>query len=340
MMQFPQTEYDDSYPIRPRHIMPPKPFATLPPSAFGIVLGLSALGRGWRIATETWLVPHWIGEGLVTAAGLVWAALILPYLLQWRHHDETSLTQTLQDGGHALPPIATMLVVPAVLPYSHAAAWAFGLTGIAWQLGFALWHTGRLWRGGQPAQDATPALYLPTVAGNFTSGATLGMLGLPDFGWLFLGAGFFSWLSLESLVVRRLWEPGGLPPAQRAQLGIQFAPPMVCGAACIALAPQADQPWLPLLWGYGLFQLLLGLRMAGWLSATRFDARFAWAYSFGIGCAAICAAKLAQTPNGAAQVLALPVFIAANVVIGWLGLRTLLQWVQPVVLPAGPGGKI
>lgn len=115
---------------------------------------------------------------------------------------------------------------------------------------------------------------------------------------------------------------------------------MVCSAACIALAPHGDQPWLPLLWGYGLFQLLLGLRMATWLGATRFDARFAWAYSFGIGCAAICAARLAQTSNAAAHLLALPVFIAANVVIGWLGVRTLLQWSRPAGAATGSVGSI
>ncbi|MGO4306917.1 dicarboxylate transporter/tellurite-resistance protein TehA [Cupriavidus sp. RAF12] len=301
----------------------------LPPTAFGIVLGLAALGRAWRLAADTWHVPPLIGEGLLTAAALAWVVLVVPYLMQWRHQDDSTLPHALQDGGHALPAIATLQLVPALLPHSLFAAWVLGLLGIGWQLAFALWHTGRLWRGGHPGHDATPALYLPTVAGNFTSGATLGMLGQPDFGWLLVGAGLFSWLSLESLVVRRLWKPGGLPPAQRAQLGIQFAPPMVCGAACIALAPHADQPWLPLLWGYGLFQLLLGLRMAGWLGASRFDARFAWAYSFGIGCAAICAVRLAETGNHAAHVLALPVFIAANAVIGWLGLRTLFQWARP-----------
>ena len=63
--------------------------------------------------------------------------------------------------------------------------------------------------------DTAPTLYLPTVAGNFTSAAALGGLGHPDWGWLFLGAGIFSWLALESLIIQRLWHPKALPIAQR-----------------------------------------------------------------------------------------------------------------------------
>ena len=171
--------------------------------------------------------------------------------------------------------------------------------------------------------DTAPSLYLPTVAGNFTAAAAIGALGQPDWGWLFLGAGMFSWLALESLIVMRLWQPDGLPAPQRPLLGIQFAPPVVCGMAWLNLAPGTTDHWLLMLWGYGLFQLLLGLRLWRWLGETPFAPSY-WAYTFGIAATTLCALKLALSGVAVAATLAPIIFIAANAFIGTLTLRTLL----------------
>ena len=193
--------------------------------------------------------------------------------------------------------------------------------GIGWHLAFSLWHTGALWQGGRDALDTAPTLYLPTVAGNFTSAAALGALGHADWGWLFLGAGLFSWLALESLIIQRLWQPKAMPAAQRPLLGIQFAPPVVCAMAWMILAPDSADHWLLMLWGYGLFQLLLGIRLGAWLGEQPFAPSY-WAYTFGIAAATVSGLKLALAGVPAAQVLAIPIFIGANLFIGYLALRT------------------
>lgn len=126
-------------------------------------------------------------------------------------------------------------MVLAVAPYSIAAAWFLAATGIAWHLVFALWHTGTLWQGGRESLHTLPVIYLPTVAGNFTSAAALGALGHADWGWLFLGAGVFSWFALESLIFQRLWQATPVPAPQRPLIGIQFAPPVVCAMAWLML---------------------------------------------------------------------------------------------------------
>lgn len=169
--------------------------------------------------------------------------------------------------------------------------------------------------------DMVPTLYLPTVAGNFTSAAALGALGCPDWGWLFLGAGLFSWLALESLVIQRLWHSTAIPAPQRPLIGIQFAPPVVCAMAWLALTPGSADHWLLMLWGYGLFQLLLGLRLGPWLGVQPFIPAY-WAYTFGVAAATVSGLKLAQSGVHSAQVLALPVFVGANLFIGYLAIRT------------------
>jgi len=296
----------------------------LPASFFGIVLGLSGLGQAWRVAVRLWGMPSVVGEAWLLLSVLVWAALIVAYAVQAIRFPEVvrrEFVHPVQGSTPALLAVSTLLIVLAVLPYSRSLAWVLAGAGIAWHLVFSLWHTGALWQGGRDALDTAPTLYLPTVAGNFTSAAALGGLGHPDWGWLFLGAGIFSWLALESLIIQRLWHPNALPAAQRPLLGIQFAPPVVCAMAWLMLDPGAADRWLLMFWGYGLFQLLLGIRLGPWLGAQPFSPSY-WAYTFGIAAATVCALKLALAGVVAAQIMAPPIFVGANLFIGYLSLRT------------------
>lgn len=296
----------------------------IPASLFGMVLGLSGLGQAWRIASRLWGAPTFIGEGLLILAALVWGSLLLRYAFQAVKHPEIAkreFAHPVQGSTPALAGVATLLMVLAVQPYSMILAWVLAVAGIGWHLAFALSHTGTMWQGGRDMLDTAPSLYLPTVAGNFTSAAALGALGHPDWGWLFLGAGMFSWLALESLVIQRLWHPTAMPPPQRPLIGIQFAPPVVCAMAWLALTPGSTDHWLLMLWGYGLFQLLLGVRLWRWLGAQPFAPSY-WAYTFGIASTTVCTLKLALAGVPVAQTLAIPLFAGANLFIGYLTLRT------------------
>lgn len=298
--------------------------AKIPASYFGMVLGLTGLGQAWRAAVRLWGMPSSVGEALLAIAALVWAVLILGYFWQAIRNFEVVKAEFLhpiQGGTPALVAVSTLLVAMAALPYSITLAWLLATSGIAWHMVFSLWHTGTLWQGGRNSLDTAPTLYLPTVAGNFTSAAVLGSLGYPDWGWLFLGAGLFSWLALESLVIQRLWHSTAVPALQRPLIGIQFAPPVVCAMAWLALSPGSTNQWLLMLWGYGLFQLSLGLRLGPWLGVQPFIPAY-WAYTFGIAAATIASLKLAQSGVRSAQVLALPVFAGANLFIGYLAIRT------------------
>lgn len=296
----------------------------LPASYFGMVLGLSGIGQSWRLAAKFWNLPAAIGEAVLVLAATVWASLLVLYIVQAIKRPYVAREEfrhPVQGGTPALLGISTLLMVLAVARYSMTAAWILAIAGVGWHLAFALAHTGDMWRGGRRMLDTAPSLYLPTVAGNFTSAAALGALGHSDWGWLFLGAGVFSWLALESLIIQRLWQPDAMPAVQRPLIGIQFAPPVVCGMAWLNLAPGSTDHWLLMLWGYGLFQLLLGLRLWRWLGEQPFAPSY-WAYTFGIASTTVMALKLAISGVPVAQTLALPIFIGANLFIGVLTLRT------------------
>lgn len=301
--------------------------STLPASFFGMVLGLSGLGQAWRLSVTLWGLPSAVGESILLISLLLWATLLSVYIFQAIRRPEATRQEFLhpvQGSTPALLAVSTLLIVIAVLPYSLPIAWLLTAAGISWHLAFSLWHTGVLWQGGRNNLDTTPTLYLPTVAGNLTSAAALGGLGHADWGWLFFGAGIFSWLALESHIVQRLWQPNSFPVAQRPLLGIQFAPPAVCAMAWMMLAPGSSDHWLLMLWGYGLFQLLLGLRLVKWLGAHPFSLSY-WAYTFGIAAATICSIKLALVGVESAKFLSIPIFVIANIFIGYLALRT--AWV-------------
>ncbi len=303
-----------------------------------MVLGLSGMGQAWRVASTLWGLPSVIGESVLVLSILVWAALLIVYLsqaIQQPQYVRIEAEHPVQGGTPALIAVATMLIAIAALPYSRLAAEILAAGAIGGHLLFSLWHTGTLWRGGRSQMDTLPTVYLPTVAGNFTSGAILGALGMPSWGWLFVGAGVFSWLALESLMIHRLLVPEPLPVPQRPLLGIQFAPAVVCAMACLMLSPGAHEPWLLMLWGYGLFQLLLGIRLRPWLGEQPFAMSY-WAYTFGIAATTICALKLAVSGVDAARFLALPIFLCANAFIGYLTWKTAVLLLSGQFLPKPP----
>lgn len=297
---------------------------TIPASYFGIVLGLSGLGQAWRIAHSLWQLPSFIGETLLAIATLVWLILLIVYIKQVFRQTAVVVQEfchPVQGSTPALLGVSTLLIVLAVLPYSRTLAWILAALGILWHVCFSLWHNGSLWKGGRRSLDSLPSLYLPTVAGNFTSAAALGALGYPSWGWLFLGAGMFSWLAIESLIIQRLWLDQELPSMQRPLLGIQFAPPVVCTMAWLSINPSSHEYWILMMWGYGLYQLMLGIRLGKWLGSQPFAPSY-WAYTFGIAAATVTGLKLALAGVSSAEVISVPVFIGANLFIGYLSVRT------------------
>ncbi len=296
-------------------------------SSFSIVLGLSGLGQAWRAAAKLWAASAEVGEGLLAASTVVWLGLLVGYgvlaLRDWAAVRE-EFAHPVQGAAPALLGISTLLVSLAVLPHARLVAEALAVAGIGWQVAFSLWHAGDSWRGGRLAADTAPNIYLPTVAGNFTAAAVLGTFGFHDWAWAFLGVGFFSWIALESIMLERLWRPDHLALDRRALIGIQFAPPAVMAMAWTAVAPGQVDRLLLMLWGYALFQLLLGARLWRWLSQQPFSSSY-WSYTFGIGSAATVTLRLALDGVTAARQVAPIVFAMANMFVLALVLCTLAR---------------
>lgn len=277
---------------------PTRALPIVPASFFGIVLGLAGLGSSWRAAHRLWSLPSEIGEALMLAAVLGWALLLILYGAKWvmaREHALREADDPIQCCFLGLIGVSTSLIALAALPYSHLVAGALFAVGALLTLGFAVWRTGGLWRGGRDHAATTPVLYLPTVAGAFVTAIAAGALGLHEWGQLAFGAGAFSWLAIESVLLHRLYTLGPLPEALRPTLGIQLAPPAVGTLAYLAVTD--GPPGLPAhaLLGYGLLQALVLLRLLPWVARQPFAPSY-WAFSFGV-----TALSADATPHGRAR---------------------------------------
>jgi len=308
----------------------------VPAAFFAMVLGLAGLGSAWRRASQVYGAPAWIGEALMACASLVWALLLVLYAAKWCLARERALDEArhaIQCCFIGLAGVATMLVAGAALPYSRAAAvWLF-VPGMLFTVAFAVWRTGALWHGERDEALTTPVLYLPTVGGGFVGATLLAHLGYPDWGQMAFGAAVLSWLAIESVVLRRLYNGPVLAPALRPSLGIQVAPPAVAGVAYLALTQGPSDMLLHILFGYALLQGMLMLRLLKWISAQPFSMPY-WGFSFGLTAIAQVPLGMVQRGDtGAGAALALPLFVIANAGMLWLVIGTLRLLASGKILP-------
>lgn len=309
----------------------------VPASFFGMVLGVFGLGSSWRYGASIGLVPHWVGEvGVLTGCG-VWTVLTAIYvyrcltaresvLAEWRNPSTFSFISLLPAGG--------ILVSVGLDPYVPVVAAVLLWLGIAGQLAFAAVRCAPLWSGTQPIDATTPALYLPFVAANFISAIGLGAAGHEQLGYLFLGAGVISWLTLEPLITHRLRTGPEMPVAARGVVGVQLAPAFVaCYAYLTVNGGQFDTLALGL-FGYGILQLLLMLRLWRWILAGGFTPGL-WAFSFGFAAMANTGLRLVHDrPDTDVRVVALAIVVVATAFLLALVIGTLILLARGQLLPA------
>lgn len=307
----------------------------LPAGYFGIVLGIIGLGFSWRFAATIWPVTLLPADGLIILAMVIWALLMLAFISRMFRHGASVLEEIshpLKSSFVSLAPATSMLVAIGLAPWLHTLALGLFLVAVVAQLTYSAWQTAGLWRGQHPKEATTPGLYLPTVANNFISAMACGAFGFNDVGMLFLGAGLFSWLSLEPAILSRMRNLDEMSPAVRTSLGIQMAPAFVACSAWLSVNGGQADVFAKLLFGYGLLQMLFMIRLIPWYSSQPFNPSF-WSFSFGVASLATTSIRLGHgTPGGALYWMSFPLFIAANLVIALLMVKTFALLLQGKLL--------
>ncbi|ARO34328.1 tellurite resistance protein TehA (plasmid) [Rhizobium sp. NXC14] len=317
-------------------LQPPWSIPAIPAAAFGIVLGLAGLANAWRSAEHLWHVAPIVGHGIASFATATWALLLIGYIRKWMYLREKALQEIkhpVQCCFVGLIGVSTMLVGGLCLPFSTAAAQGLFWLGAVWTMSFAVWRTGGLWSGGREPTTTTAVLYLPTVAGSYVVAIVSAPLGYPDIAQLAFGAGFFSWLAIESVLLNRLLTAPTLMEPLRPTIGIQLAPPAVGTVAYLNATSGLPDMLAHAMLGYALLQLLLMIRTLPWVAKQPFTAAY-WAYSFGLTALATATIRMADRgETGIAASLTLPVFVLVNAAIALLVLLSLIALVRGKLFP-------
>ena len=317
--------------------------ARIPAAFFGIVLGLAGLGNAWRLAATLWgLLPPMIAEAILLGTATVWAILVVLYTAKWLFaldRARAEFNDPVQCCFIGLAPLTTVLVAVAIAPYYRPAALLLFAVGMIGQLGFAVHRTGLLWQGERDPAATTPVLYLPMVAGCFVTAAAAAALGFPSWSAPFFGAGFFSWLAIESVLLHRLCTAAPMRVSLRPTLGIQIAPPTV-GTVALLSIPDAPLILAQMMLGYAVVQILVVARLMPWISMQRFAASY-WAFSFGLDALAFALMRLGQLGDRGPLAQAAPLaFGLANAVVAWLTSGTLWLLLRGALLPDAEGRRV
>jgi tellurite resistance protein len=320
---------------------PPVPI--VPAAFFGMVLGIGGLGGAWRVAARTWGLPAWIGDALMLAAALIWCAWIALYIAKWVWAPgaaRAELADPALSFGLGLVAMATLMASIAIRDYAPGVAWWIFTAGAIGGTLLAAWLIGGLWQGGRGLETVTPLMILPAVGTAYTGALAASAFGYRELAATMWGPGVVTWLIMDSLILYRLMSHG-LPVPMRASIGIQLAPPAVGCLAYLGFTEGPPDRLVHFLIGYAILQGLILIRLAPWIRAQPFSPG-AWAFTFGVaamsGSTLIC---LQRHPAGVLASLAWPMFVFANLFIGWIAVRTIMLAVQgrlfPQPAPVKPG---
>ena len=317
-------------------------FPRVQASYFGCVLGLSGLATNWRLAAELWGFPNVIGEALYLCAGGIWAVFTLLYVAKWvfaRKEAYSEFSNPVQSCFLGLLGVSPMLVALGVLPYSYSVAGTLFALGAVFTLFFAVWLTGSLWEGNRDPVSTTAALYLPAGAGSFVTAIASGAFGHLDWGQLAFGAGFFSWLAISSVVLHRLLTAKELPELLRPMLGIQLAPPAVGCLAYLSATEGHPDPLSHALFGYGLLQFLILVRLVPWIRRQPFDLSY-WGITFGLTALTNAAMKMAGRADGPFLTTISPgLFIISNTIVAAIAIGSVRWLLTQRSLPVASGAE-
>lgn len=92
----------------------------LPAGYFGIVLGTIGMGFAWRYASQVWQVSHWLGDGLVILAMIIWGLLTSAFitrLIRFPHSVLAEVRHPVLSSFVSLFPATTTLVAIGFVPW-------------------------------------------------------------------------------------------------------------------------------------------------------------------------------------------------------------------------------
>ncbi|UNU72795.1 dicarboxylate transporter/tellurite-resistance protein TehA [Moraxella nasovis] len=299
----------------------------IPTSYLGISLGLGASTLAWRHAQVFFDGYAQISLVLGVMASVVWLLHIIAFIIKMiRYPNQLSdeWQHPIQFSFLSMIPITTIIMGDIWYAWYRPVGELLMILGIVGQLAFVFWRVAPLWKGNFCQESVMPPFYLPFVAANFSSAGAMALLGFTDVAYLFFGAGMIAWVIIEPIILQNL-RSYTHNQALRPTLGIVLAPAFVGSMAYLSINHGQVDTFAKILWGYGLLQALILLRLLPWIAEKGFVIGL-WSFSFGLASMMGTAGILYQ--HSQLGVVAHTAFWVANAGVCLLIVGTLVRLVQ------------
>lgn len=210
--------------------------------------------------------------------------------------------------------IALILLARGLSLYDLGGASQLLTLGCAVSIGFAVLVVRQWFTLAFAVSSISPAWFIP-VASSLVAAKALADAGSPTLGALVGGLGFFGWLMLLPLIVRRLIVEDKLPAPLTPTLFILIAPPGLAANAVLSLGSGPIAVLLALgCLGIGLFFLAVLATMLRDFERARFSLT-AWSYTFPTAAMASAALSIAAVSDAPGLVLLAHALAVLNIVL-------------------------
>ncbi|GCE28781.1 dicarboxylate transporter/tellurite-resistance protein TehA [Dictyobacter alpinus] len=308
----------------------------IPPNFYSIPFGLVGLARGWRLASNFYGLPVWIGNALFLLAAvifLLFLVLLIIKLLIAPKMVLADLTNSAVGPFFSLLPIIGMLLAVGLAPYALSGARVLFLVFFVATVLIGGWYTGQWIIAALDADKFGPGYFLPTVAGGILGADSAASFGLTGLAWISFGLGIISWLMLSPIILNRLYLRPNFPAALIPTLAIVIVPSVIAGNAYFTLTGNRVDPVAYILAGYTVLMALVQLRLLTLYLKLPFSPGL-WSFTFSYAATAAYALRWLHLQHFAgATLLGYIVLAAITLFIGGILLRSLIALGQGTFLP-------
>jgi tellurite resistance protein len=327
----PQTGEKDRSPKRRRFLGP-----RVPPTLFGIALGIAGLEEAWRAAVPLLGTPQAIADALSILDAALWAVLVGAYLAQSPRIVLADLRDPVLSPFVSASALTAMILSAALAKDAFTAGRVLVIVFLAVTIGLGGWLTGQWMTGGIEPDSVHPGYFLPTAAGGLIGANAAAQVHLHALAEASFGIGIISWLLLGSAILNRLFSRPALPPALVPTMAIELGIPAVAGSAYFAVAAQTVSLAACVIGGYAVLMVLVQLRLIPVYRRLSFTPG-AWSFTFAYAAAAAYALSwltITRPPGTTGYAIAVLVLLTAF--ISWIAFRTVVLAVRGQLFPAWP----
>lgn len=292
---------------------------------FAAVLGIAGLGLAWREAGRVLGAPALVGELLLLIAAIVFGLIAIAYLLKWQRYPAAVAAEfrhPVRSSFIFAITVSLTLLSNALLPHRPDPAGGLWLFATIAHLLLAGWLVRRLLLQPMPLATPTPAIFIPLV-GNILAPLAGVKLGYPALSWFSFSVGLGLWITIQPLLLHRLFYGEALPPKLMPALAILLAPPSVGAMAFASLQGGRFETPAWIMAGIAGFIALVLLSLLPRFARLPFAPSW-WAYTFPSAAFALMLIQIsAARPAEAHAVTGWIALSAASVIVALVALRTI-----------------